>query len=47
MRGYTGELLRVDLTKLLPLTYAVVLFFAGFTVWLLGADIVNPIRLPQ
>jgi membrane-associated protease RseP (regulator of RpoE activity) len=45
MRGYTGELLRVDLTKLLPLTYAVVVFFAGFTVWLLGADIVNPIRL--
>ena len=45
MRGYTGELVRVDLTKLLPLTYAVVVFFAGFTVWLLGADIVNPIRL--
>ena len=47
MRGYTGELLRVDLTKLLPLTYAVVVFFAGFTVWLLGADIVNPIRITQ
>ena len=47
LRGYTGELRRVDLTKLLPLTYAVVLFFAGFTVWLLGADIVNPIRLTQ
>lgn len=47
LRGYTGELVRVDLTKLLPLTYAVVLFFAGFTIWLLGADIVNPIRLPQ
>ena len=47
MRGYTGELLRVDLTKLLPLTYAVVVFFAGFTVWLLGADIVNPIRISQ
>jgi membrane-associated protease RseP (regulator of RpoE activity) len=45
MRGYTGELLRVDLTKLLPLTYAVVVLFAGFTVWLLGADIVNPIRI--
>jgi membrane-associated protease RseP (regulator of RpoE activity) len=43
--GYRGPLLRVDLTKLLPLTYAVVLFFAGFTLWLLGADIVNPIRL--
>ena len=43
--GYTGELLRVDLTKLLPLTYAVVVFFAAFTVWLLGADIVNPIRI--
>ena len=45
MRGYTGDLVRVDLTKLLPLTYAVVVLFAGFTVWLLGADIVNPIRI--
>ena len=35
--------MRVDLTKLLPVTYAVVVFFAGFTLWLLGADIVNPI----
>ena len=35
----------VDLNKLMPLTYAVVVFFAGFTIWLLGADIVNPIRL--
>lgn len=43
--GYDGPLRRVDLTKLLPITYGVVLFFAGFTVWLLGADIVNPIRL--
>jgi membrane-associated protease RseP (regulator of RpoE activity) len=43
--GYTGPLRRVDLTKLLPLTYLVVLFFAGFTLFLLGADIVNPIRL--
>ncbi|MBC7373481.1 MAG: RIP metalloprotease, partial [Frankiales bacterium] len=45
--GYAGPLRRVDLTKLLPVTYAVVVFFAGFTVWLLGADIVNPIRLTQ
>jgi membrane-associated protease RseP (regulator of RpoE activity) len=44
-RGYTGPLRRVDLTRLLPVTYAVVIFFAGFTLWLLGADIVNPIRL--
>ncbi len=43
--GYTGELRRVDLNRLMPLTYAVVVFFAGFTLWLLGADIVNPIRL--
>ena len=43
--GYSGPLRRVDLTKLMPLTYAVVVFFAGFTLWLLGADIVNPIRL--
>ena len=45
--GYVGPMRRVDLTKLLPVTYAVVLFFAGFTVFLLGADIVNPIRLEQ
>ncbi|CAA9326323.1 MAG: Membrane-associated zinc metalloprotease [uncultured Frankineae bacterium] len=45
LRGYAGELQRVDLNRLLPLTYAVVVFFAGFTVWLLGADIVNPIRI--
>lgn len=45
LRGYRGPLLRVDLTRLLPLTYAVVIFFAAFTLWLLGADIVNPIRL--
>ena len=43
--GYTGPLRRVDLTRLLPLTYAVVVFFAAFTVWLLGADLVNPIRI--
>ena len=47
LRGYTGELVRVDLTKLLPVTYAVVVFFAGFTIWLLGADIVNPVRFDQ
>ena len=46
-RGYAGEMLRVDLTRLLPLTYGVVLLFGAFTVWLLGADIVNPVRLPQ
>jgi membrane-associated protease RseP (regulator of RpoE activity) len=47
MRGYVGELQRVDLTKLMPLTYAVVLAFIGLTVWIAGADIVNPVRLPQ
>ena len=47
MRGYAGELQRVDLTKLMPLTYAVVLAFIGLTVWIMGADIVNPVRLPQ
>jgi membrane-associated protease RseP (regulator of RpoE activity) len=45
--GYSGPLRRVDLTKLLPVTYAVVVFFAGFTLWLLGADIVNPISINQ
>jgi membrane-associated protease RseP (regulator of RpoE activity) len=47
MFGYAGELQRVDLTKLMPLTYAVVLAFVGLTVWIMGADIVNPVRLPQ
>ena len=33
------------MNKLLPLTYAVVIFFAVFTVFLMGADIVNPVKL--
>jgi membrane-associated protease RseP (regulator of RpoE activity) len=45
--GYRGEFQRVDFTKLLPLTYAVVLAFVGLTLWIMGADIVNPIRLTQ
>lgn len=45
--GRAGELQRVDMNKLLPLTYAVVLLFVGATVWIMGADIVNPIRLTQ
>jgi membrane-associated protease RseP (regulator of RpoE activity) len=47
MFGYRGALQRVDLNKLMPLTYAVVLLFVGLTVWIMGADIVNPVRLPQ
>jgi membrane-associated protease RseP (regulator of RpoE activity) len=46
-RGYEGEIQRVDYNKLLPITFAVVIFFAAFTVWLLGADIVNPVRIGQ
>ena len=46
-RGYVGDIRRVDYNKLMPLTFGVVVLFAGFTVWLLGADIVNPIRLNQ
>jgi membrane-associated protease RseP (regulator of RpoE activity) len=46
-RGYVGELQRVDLAKLMPITYAVVLLFVLSTLWLLGADIVNPVKLPQ
>lgn len=46
-RGYVGEVVRVDYNKLMPLTFAVVVLFAGFSLWLLGADIVNPIRLNQ
>jgi membrane-associated protease RseP (regulator of RpoE activity) len=45
--GYRGEFQRVDFTKLMPLTYAVVLLFVGLTVFIMGADIVNPIRLTQ
>jgi len=46
-RGYVGELQRVELTKLMPITYAVVLLVVASTLWLLGADIVNPVKLPQ
>jgi hypothetical protein len=28
-------------------TFAVVALFVGFTVWVLGADIVNPISINQ
>jgi membrane-associated protease RseP (regulator of RpoE activity) len=45
LRGYRGPLKRVDLTKLLPATYAVVAIFATLTVVLASADIVNPIHL--
>ncbi len=45
--GYRGALQRVDLNKLMPVTYAVVLLFIGLTFWIMGADIVNPVRLPQ
>jgi RIP metalloprotease RseP len=46
-RGYMGEVIRVDYNKLMPITFAVVVLFAGFTLWILGADIVNPIKLNQ
>ncbi len=45
--GYRGALQRVDLNKLMPVTYAVVLLFIGLTFWIMGADIVNPVKLPQ
>ena len=45
VRGYTGELQRVDYNRLMPVTFAVVVLFAGFTLFLVGADIVNPITL--
>ena len=46
-RGYVGEIVRVDYNRLMPVTFAVVAVFVGFTVWVLGADIVNPISLNQ
>ncbi len=45
IKGYRGELQRVDMNKLMPLTFAVVVVFVGFTLFLLGADIVNPITI--
>jgi membrane-associated protease RseP (regulator of RpoE activity) len=47
LRGYTGELRRVDLNKLMPITYAFVVLMIGLTVFIAGADILNPIRLNQ
>jgi membrane-associated protease RseP (regulator of RpoE activity) len=47
LRGYRGEIQRVDFNKLMPLTYAVVLAFVGLTVFIAGADIVNPVRLTE
>lgn len=37
----------VDMRKLLPATYAVVVLLVGFGMLLILADIVNPLRLPQ
>ena len=36
---------RVDYLKLMPVTYAVILLFGGFTILTVAADIVNPITL--
>ena len=36
---------RVDYLKLLPLTYVVIVIFAGFTLLTVAADIINPIQL--
>ena len=36
---------RVDYAKLMPVTYAIILIFGGFTVLTIAADIVNPITL--
>lgn len=37
---------RVDYFKLMPVTYAVIIIFGGFTLLTVAADIVNPITLP-
>ncbi|WP_028932417.1 M50 family metallopeptidase [Pseudonocardia spinosispora] len=37
----------VDYTRLLPLTYVVILIFGAISLLTITADIVNPIRLPQ
>jgi len=46
-RGYRGEMRRVDFNKLMPITYAFVVLIVGLTIYIAGADIVNPIRLTQ
>jgi membrane-associated protease RseP (regulator of RpoE activity) len=43
--GYRGPVQRVDFAKLLPATYATVAILLGFSLLVLSADIVNPIRL--
>ena len=43
--GYRGEIRRVDYNKLLPMTYLVVVAFIGLTLFIAGADIVNPISI--
>ncbi len=43
--GYRGPIRRVDFAKLLPATYATVAILLGFSLIVLSADIVNPIRL--
>ncbi|OHV38267.1 MULTISPECIES: M50 family metallopeptidase [Pseudofrankia] len=45
LRGYRGPVKRVDFAKLLPATYATVVVLLGFSLLILSADIVNPIRL--
>ena len=45
LRGYRGPLQRVDYNKLLPLTYGVAGTFFLLMLFILGADIVNPIRI--
>ena len=45
LRGYRGPLQRVDYNKLMPLTYGVAASLLVLTVVLLGADLVNPVRL--
>ena len=45
LRGYRGDVQRVDYQKLLPLTYGVAATFAVLTLFILGADIVNPVTL--
>jgi membrane-associated protease RseP (regulator of RpoE activity) len=44
-RGYRGVIQRVDYNKLLPVTYGVAGTFLVLTLFILGADLVNPIRI--
>ncbi len=45
LRGYRGPTIRVDYNKLMPVTYGVAASLLLLSLFIMGADIVNPVRL--